>query len=701
MMRAGPVPTTLLLLLLMAPFVYTAVVAEPEEPALTRTEQQVQRALRAAILGDAEAVRDVAEERRDLEDAARTARTVPLPISSAIATLSVSVDRPLPTVREKRDTLSGYRRSQVTRNLEEMLRREEPRQRFLEARADRRYASLQRNVNAVLNPVTSLAQGQIFPLLSLPFDAAEHLIVGRQYLTPEQRRELFLAREAAAVEAGGPSRDRARSVLDASPGQRTRTSALQARQNAQRAAGQGRDWAAVFWYERERQLQDWDRIRRDGHRDALRRFAAARELRARSLEVAEGAETFGSTAEFGAYRDIVRHLILREYADDLPPFRRAAADFQRNHPGSPVLPAVLAAEAGVAQAEGNLSLAAAYLQRLEEGRLARGGWPERAADILQRPEYDPVPALREANRAVNRRWWGYILHARDPLVLERSLTAEEARMRRTTTFERARGLFLTDWLARLLFLPFQDPFPEPEFPHAAAGVDPDWFLTPQGEWWGGRLATALRREARYVDAANLYERLGNERRTQRMRHRAARNLERQGDNAPTPELALRAYERLLNAWPDYRRRDRVLASLREARREADTILLIDRSELLAWPQLAAEDALDLNPDLLDGSRRTGEVGRDGLAVLRYGAYSYEDRRTGRRIEMPLTEEQLGRVLALMEPLRRTQSVREELRRPTPRKRLPIALEAGFLPGLDLSPSLVPLDPRLEERRLYE
>ncbi len=690
-------------LLLAGFFVYTPVWAEDaaEEREVGLTERQVQQALRAAVLGDAEAVRDVAEERREMERAATTARSVPRPISSALAALSASVDRPLPTVREQRRTLSGYRRSQVTRNMEELLRREEPRQRFLEARADRRYARLQRTVNAALDPVMSLAQGQIFPLLSLPFDVAEYAFIGRLYLTPEQRRELYTARGAVAVDTSGSAEERAQTVLDSLGERRTRVAALQARQNAARAVEQGRDWAAVFWYERELQLQGWTGVRRSGHRELLRRFAEEREVRTASREVLEGGESFRSPEEFGVYRDIVRHLVLRDYEEGLPPFREAVAGYQRSYPGSRALPAALAAEAAVAQAEGNRPLAAVRLEQLLEGRFARGGWDARAEAILRKPEYDPLPELRQAVRTINGRWWGYILHARDPQVLERSLTAEEARMRRTTLVERARGLFLTDWLARMLFLPFQDPFPEPELPNAAVAVDPDWFVSPDGEWWGQRLGLAYRREGRYVDAAGLYDRMGDERRAARARHRAARELERRGDNAPTPELAVRAYERLVNAWPDYRRYDRVRRSLRDARREADTLAVIDREELRAWPELAGEDALDLNPDLLDGRRETGEIGREGVAVLRYGAYSYVDRRTGRRIELPLAEEQLGRVLALMEPRRRTQSVREELAKPRPRKRIPLGLEAGFLPGLDLSPSLVPLDPDEAARRLYE
>lgn len=678
--------------------IYTAIPAQ--EAGLT--DRQVEQALRAAILGDAEAIRDVAEERRAQEQAAATARFVPTPISSAIATLAASVDRPLPHVREQRRAISGYRRSQVTRNLEELLRREEPRQRYLEARWDRRYETLRRGFNGIVNPLSGLLQGQFFPLLALPFEAADYLFVGRLYPTPEQRKELYLARAAAAASPGDSASESARSLLEKVDARRTRLASLQARENARKAAGRGSDWAAVFWYEREQALQGWSSIERSRHREALRRFAVNRSRRVESGIVNPAGDQFRSPEEFGAYRDLLRHFVLRNYeAESLPPFRETAVAFQGSHPTSQALPAVLAAEAAHLQGAGNQALAAVYLRQLSGDSLARGGWSGRAGDILSRPRFEPEEGLREARSAINSRWWAYILQAGDPRVLDRHLTAEESRLRRAIWVQRARGLFLTDSLARFLFLPFAGPFPEPELPDAAASVDPGWLASPEGEDWARRLATAYRREGRYTDAFRLYESLGDERRARRMAHRAARQLERRGDGAGSAIEAVHSFERLVTAWPDFRHHERAVRKLQEARREADTILVIGRAELEAWPELAAEDALGLSAALLDGDRETGEIGRGGVSLLRYGAYSYEDLRTGRTIELPLDGEQMERLLVLLEPRRRTQSVREELRRPTPRKRIPIALEAGFLPGFDVGPSLVPLDPRPEERRLYE
>src|SRR5690606_15928576 len=151
-------------------------------------DEHVARAVRGALLGDAEVVATAARLRRAEEERLASAAFKPESLAENIMALATATRRPTATTSELRSSLSDHSKDKYTQNLDRLLRRISPRQRFLEAGKDRRYVAVRRAYNSLAQPIFSAAQGQFFPLLSLPFDLLDGLFVGSRFLSPEQRR---------------------------------------------------------------------------------------------------------------------------------------------------------------------------------------------------------------------------------------------------------------------------------------------------------------------------------------------------------------------------------------------------------------------------------------------------------------------------------------------------------------------------------
>jgi hypothetical protein len=139
----------------------------------------------------------------------------------------------------------------------------------------------------------------------------------------------------------------------------------------------------------------------------------------------------------------------------------------------------------------------------------------------------------------------------------------------------------------------------------------------------------------------------------------------------------------------------------EARALSLARVTISREELLAWPELAGPQGLALPATLLDGRKSNGEISKTGVSLLPGGIVSYFEENVGRRLELPTETERVDTAIRLLEPRRRADAVTREIRRPMPRKKIPLALEAGIYPGFEIFPGLVPLEPESRQRRLYE
>ena len=236
--------------------------------AASSEDASVQRALRASLLGDAAAVRAEAAGNSEGEEA----------LGEEMEALALGTDRPIPTLGEARRALKPYDRDAINRTLDRLIRRSEPRQRFFEARKDRRYDDVRRTFNALASPFASAAQGQFFPLITLPFDIVETVVVGRPYLTPEQRRELKAARAVEENFGSGALGGTPARVDDSYTGKRQALAAIQARQNTNKAVEEQRPVAAQFWWDRESKLRGTRRVNAgvlEGFRGELARDRAS------------------------------------------------------------------------------------------------------------------------------------------------------------------------------------------------------------------------------------------------------------------------------------------------------------------------------------------------------------------------------------------------------------------------------------------
>jgi hypothetical protein len=317
------------------------------------------------------------------------------------------------------------------------------------------------------------------------------------------------------------------------------------------------------------------------------------------------------------------------------------------------------------------------------------------------PAFDPEPSLRAAKAAGERRRRLYVWQGRDPQVVDRSLRGEEVRLARGSVIDRARVLFVTDALARLLFLPLADPMPRPELLAAAERTDPAWLSADENRNWLDAWARALRNERRYEEEARLWESYMEPSRAARARQRAARHLEKIASRTESWSRRASILARIATGYPVYTKGERVRSALEEARRQAMARAAISREELRRWPELLGESGLDLESTLVDGTKSNGEIGKEGLLILPGGLVAWKDRGSQRWIERGVEPERADRTLRALEPRRRLDALREETARPLPRKKIPLAFEAGVYPGFEIAPGLVPLEPDAKDRRLYE
>ncbi|MCC5876532.1 MAG: hypothetical protein JJU11_09975 [Candidatus Sumerlaeia bacterium] len=650
-------------------------------------DPDVSRALRSAHLGRADAVQAAGRMLLDHGNSTEYRRA-----SAAASILAASTEHPVPPRKDARRDFKPVSRTQAVRAWELVKNRVAPTDRWLEARADRRYDTFQRSVDGVLGPLANAAQGQFFSLLTLPFAAADWLAVGRVYLTPEQRRELQLARRVVADPL--ILQTEAEEKIDPWRERRRKLGALQATRNGREAHKTGDLETALFWYGRAAALRANDdppaaleKVRQE--------ISEARLSRRNSLSMSGGDTRFSTRAELASYGTMLR----AHAAGDTDAFAAEARLMRARMPWSRLLPTLDAATAAHAHRSGDSRLAAVWLAALAE--TDDSPWAERAEALLQRPHFDPLPVLEDAQNRIDRRRRAFLIEGTDPYRPPRSHTAEEARRGRTIWIDRARALFVTDILSRTLFLPFLDPFPRREMLDAAAQVDDGWFDREEAESWLRRIARANEVERRWDAAVKTWERLGDDKRAERTAHRAARRLERTARRAPSPREATAIYNRILNAWSDYRHLERVREARDRAHIRSQAIAVIPRALIKSYPDFLASDALDMSPHLVDGRRSNGEIAREGVWLLPWGAYVYNDEDTRRDIEVPLPRENVDVAIALLIERQRLASDHTELRKPRPRRRIPLEVEAGIFPGFDVSPGLVPLTPEQRERELYE
>lgn len=689
MIRKQQWPLTALLVLLLAPLTMGhAPAADTEDP---RTTAAMTRALRATLQGDPAALAAEAAEARSREKAG----SIEPPIADNLAALAAVSREPMPRITEFRSAMKGFERDQLVRNLERLIRRTEPRQAHIEAIRDRRYESIRSAYNSIVLPFVSVVQGQFFALFSVPFDAADHLVTGRLYLTPEQRRELYTARAAASSNARDSITESARDLEERWSDRRRLLSGLQAGTNGSRALKDGDLQTATFWFETEKVLRGWTKNRRAGHRQALIQVARAQGNRNRALSVVDGDSLFTTPAEFAAYTTTLRSLLLPDASVD-ETARRFLVDFPRSAGADDAM----AALAGDAARRGDPILARVELQGLVDSGMP-GPWRERAQAYIQSPEHDPRASLQVASDASAARFRGFLFEGRDPTVIARSLTAEESRQNRRRPIDRARGLFITDTITRAMALPLIGGFPQPEMADAGARIDDDWYSTEEGREWRRRVMKAQAREQRFEAAAASARFLGDFRKAAAYDDRAARRLEKAAESAETPAQAQQLYERLLNAYPVYKRRSRVEKALETARLDAATRARIPRNELGAYPELWRGGGLRLPDALLDGNKSNGEIDKDGVALLAWDAVVYTDAATGNRVEIPIAGEDRTQVIRMLEPRRRAKAVEAALKEKPRRGKLPLAVEAGAFPGFDVAPGLMPLRPDDQTMRLYE
>jgi hypothetical protein len=680
-------------LLLLAAALAALLAAAPAQD----QDAQVREVLRGAILGNPDRARMAAQERLDLERAFRRDGIPIEPTSASMMTVAAASEARLCDIRELRRALDGYPRTDSVRRYERLLRSEEPRQRFREARADRRYERVRRTWNAIVLPISDLMSGQFFNLLAIPFEAGEYLLSGYRFASPEERRELLTARAAANTSDPAMTR-KALATQERLGKKRLAVAALQARRNGEAAAAAGRREQADWWYRRELALLGRAEPFRGTHKRLGRQAQEATANRLMSLRVTDGERSITEGTEYDDYQALLRLAVTAPASAEI---ERALFRFRVDHPYTALLDSLDLADAARERLAGETAVARTILAAMAEEGGPRGA---SAAEIARRAEFSPETPFLAAKSAERARYHRFIVYGDDPYRgYLTHLNAEEARLREARWIRGARVLFLPDMLSRLLASPFLDPRPREELFDAAGAAPAKWLNEGDGRRWQRETANAMLRRRRPEEARKRFLAMGDADGAAAAARRAARNLFRDAERiAPNdPADAAATLRRLLNGYPNSPYEARGQALLERVTRLELGYLKITRPALLAYRELWDGGPLDLRPELLDGKDANGELDREGILLLRGGGYLYRDRATGEFVEIPLPESETEAVARFARPRLRDTEAEKAASRPLPRRRIPLQLQGTALPGFDIAPGLVPLQPDPALRRLYE
>lgn len=666
-MRPGafPLAGTLLLFATLLP------AQAPDRDAL------VARAIQGALLDEPTMVRVAAGGLRVLEE---QAGEKPRTAGAAEALARVTASDSVPTGREVRRAVRRRERSGVTESVERIAASINLQDRFADARASRRYEARRQVVNSVTGAVASVFQLQFFGLIQPPLDAIDYAFVKRHYVSPEERRELAVAREI--LDGGGIlEHERAARLVERRAERWERTYALQARRNGEEAARRGHLTEAAWWYARERSMRGAQASERSAHVALSNRLLEIEEQRQRIVTV--------RSAESGEWRaeeaDAIRYLL--GDADAV-----IFSAWQLDGTERALLRAV------------DSPRGPARFNALRD--LAREGdsdWAARATLLLERPQEDPAAAVSEAKTTVRRRIQSYLLAGKDPTPGAETFTPEEARQVESALIERARALFVIDVLSRALTYPLLPGrvIDRREIPDATAMAGTEWQGTEVRRRALDEAARVYRKSRRFERAARTAEEAGRFERAESLRNRRARELRRALRREDVPARRVELATRLLNAHTEYAERRDIAERIERDLVLAPAWFSISRRDLRRHPELTEWGALGLSRERLRRGRREGRVARDGVHLLPAARIAWVDRRTHAVHVRELDETAWRNAVARWMALDRTRSAREALDAPRERKRIPLALEGSALPGITVAPGLVPLDPDPDTRRLYE
>jgi hypothetical protein len=247
-----------------------------------------------------------------------------------------------------------------------------------------------------------------------------------------------------------------------------------------------------------------------------------------------------------------------------------------------------------------------------------------------------------------------------------------------------------DSAARLIRLPFGWPLDhEPTLDAAARWTSPPPDDVKAAERQNNR-AEALEADHRFVEAARAYQKLipPDLESVNRCEEKAARERWRRSQAIQDTRSRARELERMVNAFPKTRAAEKARAALQSIREGGHPIAEISKEELLKFPALQVEDALDLSSTLLDGNPENGELSPAGVTLYGDARLVYHHAE-GWTEEVLLGDEQFIRALERLTVLRRDVRLKEALRESKRLYTIPFQVEGSAFPGLDLAPGFVP------------
>lgn len=668
--------------------------------AQTELDSLTARAVQQALLGNSDAVAEMAQSRNAQEKALQDEGINPTRLSDNLALLAAAASPNPPARKEVPRLIERFREDQETERLLGLYEQVVPRDRFTRARVNRQYERARNQVNSITQGLFSVIQLQLFGLVQPPLDFAEWLTLKRQFLTPEQRREYVQARDFLRSEEaptpGDTLVEKAEKVVDSYPERRTRTNAHQARQNGLRSLKRNQQDSALWWFSREAQLrssiEDTKNPSAETFQKLQQQSAAEEEGRNRSLTLGGDAERSYNQDSWNAY-----HALLRVAVEGIPTGTLSPADQELVQLRLPAEWAVLKA---AEQRRTNHPESRATL--VEWSNSAEDSfWQRRVQGYLQRVDFNPRLDFSRADADYRRQVRRYIVYAESPLNPGQHLSAEEARQQRGGWIRTVRQLFVFDMLARSLVLPLLpgNTFSRESTLDAYGRLHATERDTELGRRAEEKALRAFGKMKRFESAVQLAERLG-ETGTLKRRSRNWAKAEITRLEAFTEEQRLTKLEAVQQRIPTEEAKKILSDAVADERARQDVEVVVDRKFIRRNPAIWEQSQMFLPAEWTDGTKKNGEVGQEGLYLLSGDRVRFKSRHNKEWLTFDVTAGSVEKATTLILPLRRAEVAEEFLNQPRERKRVPIQVEGSAFPGVNMMPGLVPLDPSPLNRRYY-
>lgn len=653
-------------------------------------------AIRLSLLGDKEELQNHINARIDWERQAME-RDIEVPLlSDNLMLLQATTLEILPRSKNVKKLSPNLKFDRESKALLDPLKKNEPRDQYYTARGNRKYEQGRRVFNSTTQAFFSILQLNLYGILQPPIDFATYIFSGQPYLSPEERRELFAAREANDKLPQTLVPEPALDILKKWPKKRRETATLQARVNAKIAEKYGYDVMADWWWRREMLLTGADNPNNSQHLDLIENLLEQKDNRQKSLSVNISQTNQNLNDPLEAF--YIQSLLLNQPIDSAWQYIESQ---EADETVTSYLGSLLSGTAARELKYDNFN--SFEIIRDLTKKFDDPFWKARWKAYQDAPEFYPHQNLRSASRQVRSNHLKYVFNARPPREGQQLLTIESSRIRSSSTLQRLRGLFIIDSISRLISLPLieKGTFSREIWLSTWERTPDNYLVSDGGEKFQSGILRALNREKQYDEGIALARELNDEKKVQSFTKKLVKSEINRILNYAVPEFRIEKLRELEERFIDTEQFNQIQKERIRQESIQDSLVQIDRKTLKRYEDIWRGSGLLISLQLLDGKSKNGEISKEGVYILKGDRVTFYEEKRAEWMTLNTTEGTTVETVRSFFPRQRAQSLQFSMDQPGERRRIPLELQGSAFPGFSIYPGLVPLQSDPSVRRLYE